>query len=267
MGKGLIIYEDRIGWADAYTETNSVPLTQYAEALGRLAERGECEEPIPPGVRFLIHREPATLVVLEEPPQVRVLRWISDISDGPFGDNADYRTVRLAFPYIVILAVFMAGTLTTKAQCFYRTAPLSGKGDRLFFPNIYNVDQRDDMLCWLCLRKLDGIVRTDSWNAKVQAIRNHFWGATFNRSATLDRHKSYWWRMKGIDSRISSLEAWEQASAENPLFPLAVPWTQLDVTLGQVMDTMLNKLVAPRRFAMTQYWTDLLQRLQIAPRS
>ena len=262
MDKGLTIRGDHIAWTHAASGASAVPLAQYAEALCRLAERGESEEPIPPGVRFLVHRPPATLVVIEEPPQVRVIRWISDTSQEPFGECAEYRTARLAFPYIVILAVFMAGSLTTRAQCFYRKAPLSGKEDRLFVPNIYNVDHRDDMPCWLCLKKLEDIAPSHSWNEKVRAIRRHFWGATFNRSATLDRQKSYWWRMKGLDPRISSLEAWEKAGADNPLFPLDVPWTPLDQKLGQVMDVMLNKFVAPRRFAMTQDWTSLLQSLQ-----
>ena len=157
MDQGLTVQDNRIVWADGALGPVEVPLAQYAEALVRLAERGESEEPIPPGVRFLIHREPASLVVLEEPPQVRTVQWIDDTSAEPFGAEADYRTVRLAFPYVVIVAVFMSGTLTRWAQCFYRTAPLNGKYDTLFYPNLHNVDYREHMPCWLCLRKLDGI--------------------------------------------------------------------------------------------------------------
>ncbi len=262
MEQGLTIQDNRIAWTDGASEAAEAPLAQYAEALVRLAERGESEEPIPPGVRFLIHREPASLVVLEEPPQVRTVQWIDDGSVEPFGEQADYRRVRLAFPYIVIVAVFMGGVLTTRTQCFYRTAPLTGKHDRLFFPNLYNVNYYENMPCWLCLQKLDGIAPAHSWREKVEAIRRHFWGAAFNRSASLNPETSYWWCMKKLDPRISSLQEWEAATQRQPLFPLQIPWMALDQTLGESMERMMNKFVAPRRFAVTKDWTVLLQSLE-----
>ena len=256
MDHGLIIRDDRIAWVD--NQADSVPLGEYAKTLVRFAERGESEEPIPHGVRFLIHRPPATLIVIEEPPQVRTVQWIDDDSLAPFGTEAEYRRVRLAFPYIVIVAVFMHGLLTTRTQCFYRTAPVARRDDPLFIPNLYNVDNREDMPCWLCLKKLDGISRTHSWNEKVEALRRHFWGGTFNRSATLSRQKSYWWQMKTLDPRISNLDQWQAASKQHPLFPLDVPWMPLHLTLGKIMDLMLNRMVGPDRFAMIQDWTALM---------
>lgn len=263
LDPSLIIHDDRIVRTDDQTE--AVPLGKYAKALVQLAERGESDEPIPPGVRFLIHRLPATLVVIEEAPHVRTVQWLDDDSMEPFGAGAEYRQVRLAFPYIVIVAGFMHGLLTTQTQCFYRTAPLKRRDDQLFVPNLYNVDDRDDLPCWLCLRKLNGIIRAHSWSEKVDALRRHFWGATFNRSATLDRQESYWWKMKGLDRRISSLHRWEAASKQNPLFPLDVPWLPLQQTLGETMDLMLNKLVAPARFAMTQDWLSLMSQMEARP--
>jgi hypothetical protein len=256
MDPGLIIRDDQI--AGIGDPAGAVPLGQYAKALVRFAERGESDEPVPTGARFLIHRLPATLVVIEEPPQVRTIQWIDDDSTEPFGDGATYRRARLAFPYIVIIAVFMHGLLTTRTQCFYRAAPVARRDDHLFIPNLYNVDDREDMPCWLCLKKLDGITGAHSWGEKVEALRRHFWGATFNRSATLDRFKSYWWKMKGLDRRISTLDRWEAASKKTPLFPLDVPWVPHRQTLGETMDLMLNKMVAPDRFAMTQDWLSLI---------
>lgn len=256
VDRSLIIRDDRIAWADNQAE--SLPLGQYAKMLVGFSQRGESDEPIPRSVRFLIHRSPATLVVIEEPPQVRTVQWLDDDSTDPFGDEAAYRQVRLAFPYIVMIAVFMQGLLTTRTQCFYRTAPIERRDDRLFIPNLYNVADREDMPCWLCLKKLDGITTAHSWSEKVEAIRRHFWGATFNRSATLDRHRSYWWKMKGLDRRIRSLDRWQAASKKNPLFPLDVPWTPLRHTLGETMDVMLNKMVGADRFALTEDWTALM---------
>lgn len=252
MDRSLIIREDQIAWTD--NQADAVPLGQYAKTLVQFAERGEADEPIPRGVRFLVHRQPATLVVIEEPPHVRTVQWIEDESAEPFGDGAAYRRVSLAFPYVVILAVFLHGRLTTNTQCFYRTAPIERRDDRLYIPNLYNVDVRDDFPCWLCLKKLDGLVRSHSWSKKVDTIRRHFWGATFNRSASPAPGTGYWWKMKALDPRISSLDRWETASRENPLFPLHVAWTPIDDTLGDTMDHMLNQVVAPDRLAMTRTW-------------
>lgn len=243
MERSVIVRDDRFAWDDG--EGGSVPLSQYAARLTRLADQGEKDEPIPTGVRFLIHRYPASLLVIEEPPHVRMVQWIADGSTEPFGPQAEYRRVRLAFPYVVIIAVFLHGSLTTRTQCFYRTAPLTGRSDRLLVPNMHNVDRREDLPCWLCLKKLDRLSATESWKKKVEFIRQHFWNATFNRSAALNLQHSYYWKMKRLDPRIAKLDAWETASRENPLFPLDVPWLPVAQTLGEIMTLMLDKTAAP----------------------
>ncbi|MDR4468962.1 MAG: hypothetical protein MRJ68_11825 [Nitrospira sp.] len=263
MDQSLIIRDDCIARVDS--QAGAVPLGQYAQTLVRFAERGESDQPIPPGVRFLIHRLPATLLVLEEPPQVRTVQWLDDNSRERFGAAAVYRQVRLAFPYIVIVVVFMQGILTTRTQCFYRTAPLGGRNDQLFIPNLYNVDNREDMPCWLCLRKLEEINKVQSWGEKVEALRRHFWGAAFNCSATLLRQKSYWWKMKLLDPRISELDRWQAASTQHPLFPLEVRWTPLRQTLGGIMDLMLDKIVTPYRFTITEDWLSLMPPIEAQP--
>lgn len=260
MEPSLTIHGEEITWWNDSPETISIPLAEFIGVLQAQADRGETEGPLPAGARFLIHRGPATLLVIEEPPQVRVVRWLDDESEQPFGDEARYRSVRLAFPYLVIVAVFLHGRLTTRTQCFYRTRPITGKRDLLYTPNLYNIDAREDMPCWLCLKKLRIEAAATDWDATVSAIRNHVWQATFNRSATLDRTKSYWYKMQRIDPRIAGLTAWEEATRADPLFPLHVRWLPLGQTLGHIMDTMLDKVAAARQLTTAYEWAMLLRR-------
>ena len=70
-----------------------------------------------------------TIWVYERPPQIYSLQWIASNSPAPYGRKASYRTVRIALPYLVILAVFVPGRgnriqLNGFNECFFRQAPL-----------------------------------------------------------------------------------------------------------------------------------------------
>ena len=51
---------------------------------------------------------------------------------------------------------------------------------------------------------------------------------------------SYWSSMRSLDPRVSSLAAWEKASATDPYFVLDVPWKPLEKDIESVMKTMLD---------------------------
>jgi hypothetical protein len=156
-----------------------------------------------------------------------------------------YRTVRLAFPFVVTVLAFRDGGLTGFQQCFYRTAPLSQLSDPLLLPNMFNVANGHGQQCWLCLANLRVDLRALSWNNKLQEIRQHLWYAGFNKSSEVHEGNSYWSTMRKVDRRYETVETWEQASLENRYFPLDVHWTPSGQTIGGVIDQMIANVSAP----------------------
>src|SRR5689334_8465504 len=64
---------------------------------------------LPDGVKAGFSSGATTILAYEAPPRVYALRWLCNDSPAPFGQEARYRTVRLALPYVVVLAVFASG--------------------------------------------------------------------------------------------------------------------------------------------------------------
>ncbi len=197
--------------------------------------------PLPDGVRFIHQRGAATVVVLELFPQVREVRWISSVSPQPFGPKTQYQPVTLAFPYIVIFVLFQAGCLTGFQQLFYRAEAISSQNDALCFPNLLNVSEGYGQKCWLCLANMTDVSQLP-WNKKVHKVLEHFWEAGFNKSSEYHEKNSYWQKTTAarLDPRLNSVESWQAATKEDPLFMLKVKWKPAGLTVGQVADSMLT---------------------------
>jgi hypothetical protein len=212
--------------------------TSMPDFLDAVAGRLDCSalpEAIPEGTRFIRRRGEAVVLVVEEPPGARTVRWVTEDSRIRYGPDASYRSVRLSFPFVVLVAAFRRGALTEHLQCFYRCAPLTTPADPLLCPNILNVRAKDRLVCWLCL-KLRSNLGNLSWEDKVRHIRTHLWGSAFNESAGT----VYWRTTAALDPRLATLEAWEQATAADPFFTLNVPWQSVGQTVDTVMAEMLD---------------------------
>jgi hypothetical protein len=220
-------------------------LTDFLAALADRTDSPPLLEAIPDGVRFVRRRGKVVVMVLEDAPQVRTVKWLTEDSSDPYGAAAEYRTVRLAFPFVVTVLAFRNGNLTGYQQCFFRTAPLGQLSDSLLLPNLYNVANGHGQQCWLCLANLQTDLGPLSWNEKVRQIRRHMWGASFNRSSEIHEGMSYWGAMRKVDRRVSTLETWEKATQEDPFFPLNVTWKPAGQTVGHVVEEMMNRLGAP----------------------
>ena len=230
----------------------SVPLKDFLRHLVEQSDWPMFGEAIPEGVRHICGRGGATVLVIEEKPQLRAVSWLAEDSASPYGPKAKYRRARLAFPYIVVIVALRNGALTGYQQCFYRTAPLAHLNDSLFYPNLPNVAKGYKQECWLCLANLRQDLSPLSLEAKVKQIRTHFWGAGFNRSSEEHEGMSYWQAMRSmnLDPRLQNLIAWEQASKKEPTFPLTLNWKPVGKTVGVVVEEMLSA-VAPAPCAPT----------------
>lgn len=196
--------------------------------------------PLVDGVRYFHTRGSAAVVVLELFPQVREVRWISNLSPQPFGPKTEYQPVTLAFPYIVIFVLFHAGCLTGFQQLFYRAEEISSDNDALFFPNLLNVSEGYGQKCWLCLANMTDVSQLP-WNKKVRKVLEHFWEAGFNKSSEYHEKNSYWQKTTAarLDPRLNSVESWQAATKEDPLFMLTVKWKRAGLTIKQVVESML----------------------------
>ena len=220
-------------------EIGSTGLKAFVDLLVKRRDVSALPEAIPPGVRFVRQLSNTVALVMEEEPQVRTVRWLADDSPAPFGKDAVYRSARLAFPFVIVVLIFSAGRLTGFQQCFFRTKPLEKLDDTLALPNLFNVANGYGQQCWLCLANLKKDLAPLSWSEKIRAIRKHIWGAGFNQSSEVHEGNSYWQTMRGVDGRVASLDAWENASREDPFFPLKVEWKPAGTTIGEVIESML----------------------------
>lgn len=236
----------------------AAPLKELASALGTWSDLVLLPEVIPDGVRFIRSRGQVTVLVMEDLPQVRTVKWLCDDSPRPFGPGAQYRTVRLAFPFVVIIVALRMGGLTGYQQCYYRTQRLRTLDDELLFPNLYNVANGYQQQCWLCLANIRRDLTPLSWHDKVNTIHTHIWAAGFNQSSEVHEGMSYWQKMRDVDDRVASLAAWEQATQGDPLFPLAVKWRSAECTVGDVVDGMLAGTGSPRAPETLEEWVRVL---------
>jgi hypothetical protein len=220
-------------------------LTDLVEALADGGDAASPQEAIPEGVRFIRRRGDLVVLVMEERPQVRTVRWLVDGSAVPFGRGAVYRTARLAFPFVVVAIAFRGGSLTGYQQCFYRTSTLSNASDPLLYPNLLNVADAYGQKCWLCLAQLQTDLRPLSWHERVREIRRHLWETGFNLSAEVHEGASQWTAARPDDRRLATVDAWEQASLQDPFFPLTVAWKPTGKTVGGIIDSMVASLGAP----------------------
>jgi hypothetical protein len=246
MDLRIEIVADQVIFRQDGIKAFAAPLKDFVSAVAERADSSFPLDMVPEGVRFVRWRGNAVVLVVEEKPQLRTVRWLADESSVPFGTGAVYRTARLAFPFIVSVLAFRDGGLTGFQQCFYRTAPLSRISDPLLLPNLFNVAAGHGQLCWLCLANLQVDLKPLPWNDKLREIHRHVWGAGFNRSSEIHEGMSYWSAMRNVDRRFDTIDTWAQASREDRYFPLKVCWKPSGKTVGDVIEQSIDSVSAPQ---------------------
>jgi hypothetical protein len=221
---------------------------------------------LPDGVKSVWSRGRITIWVWESPPRVYNFDWIANDSPAAFGPGTTYRKVRLALPYLVVLAVFgrnEAGLphLIAVNECFFRNAPLKRLDDELLYPALLNCSKFDPPdgrpLSWICTQHLRPTPRMRSqepderYRGGFEALRHCLLETAFNLSS--DRHEAASWfnESRGVDPRVSTVEAWQEASAGDGMFVLEVPWLKTGHTLARVIDRIFKNLGADQARANT----------------
>jgi len=211
---------------------------------------------LPPGARWLCRKKDLLFLVVEHPPQCRTLR----VSRGKQGED-DYRPYRLALPYVVYVLTFFRDGFE-EMKMFFRNSALSAPTDTLYHTNLPNVrgepghygSQR------VCLRYRPEMLEGVPLAQAVPALLEFFWSTGFNQ----DIANSAFGRARDRDPRLASLEAWEAATRENPLFPLEVEWEPAGRDLPGLWSECLQlhgETAAP--IASAEELADILYRLPV----
>jgi hypothetical protein len=172
---------------------------------------------LPLGTRLARVRGASTVLVIEQPPQVRQIRW----SNARMGAGGSYASYRLAFPYLIYIFTFYRGEFED-LRLYHRTAPLRAANDPVFLSNLMNVQADPGLLSCAraCLRGRPLGLAEMPLADQVEGLLTYFWTSGFN----MDIEGNCFERARLLDPRICSMEAWQQASEAEPLFPLEIPW-------------------------------------------
>jgi hypothetical protein len=233
----------------------SMPL---GELMGRLSpKRFDSGDLIyPDGVKAVRTEGAITIVVHETPAQVYNLKWIAGDTAAPYGKGAKYRNVRIALPYLVTLLVFRNGyggqplTLAEFNECFFRVAPLESFDDELLFPALLNCSKftppEGRPLSWICTQHLNfAAVNREATPARrmragFRALMHCLLETGFNYSSENHEGASWFGESRGVDTRVSTVERWEEATTQDPLFVLEVPWLKTGLSLGQIVERIFK---------------------------
>jgi hypothetical protein len=210
---------------------------------------------LPDGVKCVLPTGNGCIVVHQTPPRVYNFRWIAVDSKAEYGPGTSYRQVRLALPYLIVLAGFERSRggplrLGGRNECFFTNQPLDADGldSELCYPALLNCSRFPDgpghPLSWICTQHLRpndyarGETLEQSLRMGLRALLHHLLETGFNRSS--EHHELNSWFAESvaarIDPRIASVEAWERATAENPLFVLEVPWLPTGLSLRKIAE-------------------------------
>ena len=219
-----------------------------------------CGVVLPDGVKCLLPASFGFVLVHQTPPSVFSFRWIAPDSESPYGPEASYRTIKIALPYLIVLAVFertrgQIPQLGSRNECFFSNAPLDAAGleTQLCFPALLNCskfpDEEEHPLSWICTQSLQPRrmptrpTLEQSVRDGLAALLRHLLESGFNLSS--EKHEQNSWFSEsveaGIDPRIASVEDWEKATAEDPLFVLDVPWLSTGRSLSAIAERITNR--------------------------
>jgi hypothetical protein len=225
-------------------KTAKLPLDQFFKAAfpRRMNSGGVV---LPPGTVLVYSSGRFTTWVTERSPCVYAFRWIAASSSTRFGPGATYRMVRIGLPYLVTLSVFDGAVLTDANECFFRTAPISSEEDTLYYPALLNCSRfhipHGHPLSWICTQKLDrAAITEESPNVQMRsgfkALMHCLLESGFNESSEHHEAASWFSESRRVDPRIATVEAWQEATAADPLFVLEVPWLPTGLTIRQVVE-------------------------------
>lgn len=211
-----------------------------------------CGTILPDGVKFLFPTRGGLVLVHQTPPRLTGLKWIAKDSKEAYGPEAKYRDVRIALPYVILVAYFAEDSKrqlfpTSWNECFFARGPLKTEDDELLYPALLNCSKFDAAgkpLAWICTQYVDWreVKRMPDQNQRltrsVQVLLHHLFETGFNYSS--EHHEISSWFTETVAAKVhpalASIEGWEKASKKEDLFGLQVPWISTGKSLRQIVE-------------------------------
>ncbi len=251
MPDQLIIHKGKV-----QLRTEEGQQLEHPESLLHDMLRGEFVPPwqgqaLPDGVKFYDWRPPFLVVVHQQPPHVRQLRWIAANSPVPYGPGVVYRKVRLSIPYAIAFAIYaLQGDrlfLTHANELYFRNEPLRTREDTLGYPALLNLSRikaNKREKAWICTQYLRWPPTAD-WTHQLQMLLEHTWNGGFNLSSENHEGASWFGLSKGVHPELHPVESWEKASAANDAFALGVPWKPVPQRVHEIIDCLFQESQPP----------------------
>jgi hypothetical protein len=155
-------------------------------------------------------------------------------------------------PYAITFAVyFQCGErlfLSGSNELYFRNEPLHNRDDRLGYPALLNISRIPNgkrTVSWICTQHLRRSPTMD-WCQQLEALLEHTWNGTFNRSSERHEGESMYGFSKGVHPHLHPIRRWCRATDANEAFALGVPWKPVPQTVGELMGCILQEQRAAR---------------------
>lgn len=193
-------------------------------------------EVVPPNTRLLKSVGNYRVVVVEQPPTMRTLRFenAGRLNDGEH---------TVALPYVIFVVYVDSRGKVGGFYVGYATEPLRSLKSNVYSPNLPNM-QDDLSVCQGDMVKRRHSSKDDFDLCSVtEEVIAGFWGSVFNSDLS-----SHFQAMCETDERLSSVSRWSQESKKDPLFVLGVQWRgrrRLEQLLNNITGGELRMQFAP----------------------
>lgn len=225
----------RSGGAGEWVKELELPLGAFMRFLEIELPRPLSRSPLlPPGCRWYGERKDNELVIIEDPPRTRVVRFSARTRKA--GDEAPEETYELTFPYTIYGILFSERDFE-EMKIFYRPSPLRSVQDPLFLCNLLNVQMSlgHRAQSRACLRPKPE-VRDLPLPEQVERLIAHFWSTEFN----LDIEDSGFAMYAQMYPELGALAGWEKRGREDPFFVLNFSWEPARMSLADLVDSFLG---------------------------
>lgn len=199
-------------------------------------------KPLPEGIKFIDRRGASLVVVHQQPPIVRNLRWIHPDSPYDYGDGTTYTHYRVSVPWSVIVAGFKinkANATLEFSELYFRNHGIHAINDELYYPSLLNISVLNNSHAWICTQYLGN--KRGSWMDVLQKLHNHCWNGGFNYSSEHHEGLSWFSRYNDCDA-VYPIENWVQKSKQDACYGTKVAWKKAPFRLNQLIDYFHDRL-------------------------
>ena len=180
------------------------------------------------------YRKGKTEVLLQEfPPQTRFLKF-----DGDLLGEEGVHHFSLALPYTIFIFSFVEGEFAD-LQCAFSDRPLKNLKENPLRPYLPNIE---DTNLKVCLGDINHkAIRGENIAYQCSYVLEHFWQSVFCDDLD-ENYIMYQKHFSKVDDRLSSLQNWQDATEEDPLFVVDdVEWIPVKNSFGDMLVSCFNE--------------------------